>query len=398
MSESDTIEQKAPKWLRRIQENSWEGEILISGGAIFTLLQLADFLVKTKTFLSENFPLVGLDEIIIFSMITLKWVTLNFVLHLIVRGYWLALLCVNSAFPRGINNARLKLTWKYREESAKDLLPDRLVRVDRICGLIFYSAFAFSLFIGGILIIATLFFLVATFSPWVTMILLILMALFYIDLITFGLLRRNERVGRIYYPVYIFFNALTLTFLFRKPLQTIFTNTKRLPIVAYLAVFIAVSLCLSYLSLYKPLTLGDPFDGRMFPATASEATEEVSEKMYLDKISDEENIRWYAIESEISDHDFLKIFVNYRAAYAGGIAEANVNTFDKIVTVKLDNVPLKYPDWTPYKRPLADQYGIMTMLPVSELSKGKHFVSIHIADEYFTSKPIVNLKVPFWKE
>src|SRR5687767_7073892 len=108
MNESAIIEQKAPKWLRRIQENSWEGEILISGGAIFTLLQLSDFLIYAKTVLSENLPLAGLDEVIIFSMITLKWVTLNFVLHLIVRGYWLALLCVNSAFPGGINTSRLK--------------------------------------------------------------------------------------------------------------------------------------------------------------------------------------------------------------------------------------------------------------------------------------------------
>jgi hypothetical protein len=38
------------------------------------------------------------------------------------------------------------------------------------------------------------------------------------------------------------------------------------------------------------------------------------------------------------------------------------------------------------------------MLPVAGMSKGKHFVSVHIADDYFTNKPIVNLQIPFWKE
>ena len=31
-----------PKWLKRIQENSWEPEILISGGAILALFTLSD--------------------------------------------------------------------------------------------------------------------------------------------------------------------------------------------------------------------------------------------------------------------------------------------------------------------------------------------------------------------
>jgi hypothetical protein len=33
---------KVPKWLKKLQENSWELELLISGGAIFSLFQLTD--------------------------------------------------------------------------------------------------------------------------------------------------------------------------------------------------------------------------------------------------------------------------------------------------------------------------------------------------------------------
>jgi hypothetical protein len=398
MSNTAIEDVKAPKWLKRIQENSWEGEILISGGAIFTLLQLSDFLVYIKTMLSENLPLFGLDEVIIFSMVMLKWVTLSFAFHLILRGYWVALLCVNSAFPAGINTKDLKLSWKYRDELSQDVLADRLVRLDKICGLVFYSAFAFVMFIAGVVTTSAFFAFGASRIPGASWVLLILLIIFYVDLLTFGLLRRNVRMGKIYYPVYLFFNWITLTFLYRKALQIIFTNIRRMPAIIYLIVSIVVSLSLSYLSLYKPLNLNDPFNDRLFAATITESAEQASDQAYLDKIDEAENIRWYAIESEISDHDYLKIFINYRASYDEGISVANADAFEKIVEVKIDDRILSNLSWTSYRRPDANQYGIVSMLPVSELAKGKHLVSVHIADEYFTSKPIANFKIPFWRE
>jgi hypothetical protein len=398
MSDIPIEDVKPPKWLKRIQENSWEGEILISGGAIFTLLQLSDFLVYVKTMLSENLPLFGLDEVIIFSMVMLKWITLSFGLHLILRGYWVALLCINSAFPSGINTKNLKLAWKYRDDLSKDVLADRLIRLDKICGLVFYSAFAFVMFIAGVVTTSAFFAFVASRIPGASWALFILLVIFYIDLLTFGLFRRNVRIGKIYYPIYLFFNWITLTFLYRKALQIIFTNIRRIPAIIYMIVSVVVSFSLSYLSLYKPLNLNDPFNDRAFAATTIESFEQASDKAYLDKIGEAENIRWYAIESEISDHDYLKIFINYRASYDEGISIANADAFEKIVTIKIDDRILSNLSWTSYRRPLANQYGIVSMLPVSELSKGKHLVSVHVADEYYTSKPIANIKIPFWRE
>jgi hypothetical protein len=33
------------QWLKRLQQNSWEVELLISGGAIFTLFQIPEYLL-----------------------------------------------------------------------------------------------------------------------------------------------------------------------------------------------------------------------------------------------------------------------------------------------------------------------------------------------------------------
>jgi hypothetical protein len=37
---------KVPQWLKKLQENSWELELLISGRAIFSLFQLTDVFFK----------------------------------------------------------------------------------------------------------------------------------------------------------------------------------------------------------------------------------------------------------------------------------------------------------------------------------------------------------------
>ena len=90
---------QTPKWLKRIQENSWEAEILISGGAVFSLFQLAELLVKEAEYLKEVTPFRGLDETLIITMIILRGVTIGFIIHLLLRGFWIGLVCLNSVYP-----------------------------------------------------------------------------------------------------------------------------------------------------------------------------------------------------------------------------------------------------------------------------------------------------------
>ena len=40
-----------PEWLKNLQENSWELELLISDGAVFTLFQASDFLLDSVQFI-----------------------------------------------------------------------------------------------------------------------------------------------------------------------------------------------------------------------------------------------------------------------------------------------------------------------------------------------------------
>lgn len=388
---------KPPKWLKHFQENSWEAEILISGGAIFSLFQFSDYLIYIKTFLSENKPIAGLDPIIIFCMLTIKGVTFGFILHLFLRGLWIAMVCVNSAFPNGVNRARLRFTGKYSDDLSDPTLTVKIASLDRVCGLVFYSAFAYVMAVTGIVILSAFLFALKAIMPWLLWILIVPLLIFFItDLLSSGWFRRNKQVGKIYYPVYIFFNTLSLLFIYRKSLQIVFSNARKLPTILFVTIFIIISFSLSYFSLYKALNRHDPFREREYPATKAGAVIRGVENFYIDNIADGENIRWFAIQSEIVTQPYLKLFITYRETYRAGIEASGSSSFDQIVTVTINDVVIKNPDWFAYVRVEANQSGIITMIPMAGLPSGKNIIEVHIDDPYFDRFPA--LKLPFWKE
>src|SRR5436190_17320790 len=104
-----------PKWLKRIQENSWEAEILISGGAIFSLFQLGDFAGQYVLHIKEIRQTAGLNETAMFLFMGINGITIGFITHLILRAFWVGLVCLNFAYPAGINFSKLKIKGKYLE-------------------------------------------------------------------------------------------------------------------------------------------------------------------------------------------------------------------------------------------------------------------------------------------
>jgi hypothetical protein len=387
---------KIPKWLRHTQYNSWEGEILISGGAIFTLLQIADFLALQKVFFSENNPFIGLDEVLIISMVAVKGVTLSFTLHLFLRGLWVSLLCVNGSFPRGINFSRLKLAERYQQTSSPSTLTPQLLTLDKICGLVFYAGFVFVLFLLGLFLCAAVGLIFSRVAEWLNTIFVVFLILYFVDFIFAGPLRKNPNIGRLFYPVYVFFNLLTLGVLYRKSMQIIFSNIKKAGAVFFILIFTVTTFGLSYLSLYPVLRLPSPFEGRPFPGTENNPGVKYVDRFYIDELTPTDNIRWFAIESRNAKGKWMRVFVNYHWIYSRGINETDNVSFDKIVTLQIDNDTLRNIDWLNELRTQSHQQGIMAMIPVDSLSTGKHIIALNVGDDYYKKNPTP--RIPFWKE
>jgi hypothetical protein len=396
-TEQEVIEktETVPKWLRRVQENSWEGEILISGGAIFTLFQVSNFLAAQKVFFSENAPFMGLDEILIFSILAVEGVTFSFILHLFLRGLWISLLCVNFAFPKGINRESLRLSSRYLDPNSSLTLTSQIIWLDKMSGIIFYSGFAYVVVVLGLIATFVILIPFVFYLPGSEIILISFLLLYFLDFILGGPLRRNRTVGKIYRPIYLFYNTVTLSFLYRKTIQVVFSNVKRINALLFMFVFIPFTFALAYLSVYQVLHLPTPYDWRAYPGTKMNPGMIHITNYYLDQVDEKENIRWFAIQSEIVTGNYLKVFVTYRKSVDDGIEQNNAESFDQIVHLTLDGKGIINIDWINSIRLEADQKGLTGIVPIDALPPGKHVIELDIDADYFKVAPI---KIPFWKD
>lgn len=388
---------KVPKWLKRIQENSWEAEILISGGAIFTLIQSSEHITRAGILFKENYSFKGLDQSLIFITLAVSGLTIGFILHLLIRGYWVGLVCMNSAFPAGIKQEKLVVADIYKKQTTNYNIAHHITRVDNLSGLIFFSAIVFFLFVIGTLIHTFTFFFVANellgFVPYVFWVLLTIYCLHYLDLFTFGTLLRNRFIGKYYYPVYFVNQYASLSFLYRLPLQQLTSNIHKLTLVAYIFCFVGMSLLVSYESLRTVLHLKDVFDQHKFTPTLN--AESYWDNFYMDRPS--EKIQWASIQSDLIKDNHLVLFVPYRPAYDNSIEQTESKSFDAIVRIELNNQHLDSIDWHTYLNTQTSQQGIIAHIPIFDLPKGKNSVRIYIDDEYLTSK-FTHITIPFWKE
>src|SRR6478736_5336946 len=140
---------KVPKWLKRLQENSWEAELLISGGAIFALLSFSENLIDFVQHLKFSSSFIGMDITTLLFMGAVKGITIGFILHIVLRGLWISLVCLNYSFPQGINFTRLKISGWYESKARQYKLVEQILSLDHLSGLVFFASFAFVFFIIG---------------------------------------------------------------------------------------------------------------------------------------------------------------------------------------------------------------------------------------------------------
>jgi hypothetical protein len=91
---------------------TWEMELLVSGATTFGLLQLPSLLDHAYFFVAsragENLATLALT-IWIYSKVSLITLLVTFIVHLCLRGYWVALVGMNSIYPGGVRWENLRM-------------------------------------------------------------------------------------------------------------------------------------------------------------------------------------------------------------------------------------------------------------------------------------------------
>lgn len=131
---------------------TWELELLISGATVFGLIQLPDPLVRALTILmngNEQSILLMISVVSIYLQFSVIALIVTFVLHLLARAYWVAIVGMYSVYPQGIRwdnkNTTGGPTWREFGKKEMGSMADQIDRADNRATIIFGLGFGMAL-------------------------------------------------------------------------------------------------------------------------------------------------------------------------------------------------------------------------------------------------------------
>jgi len=91
-------EQQRPEWLQRLEDESWQAELIISGLALYGSLQLPEFIYLIIDFFILHLPVdqyftgYGITYALLLGVSILSGF---FIIHFVLRAYWIGLIGMN---------------------------------------------------------------------------------------------------------------------------------------------------------------------------------------------------------------------------------------------------------------------------------------------------------------
>ena len=229
-------------WLERVAEQSWEPELLISGLAIFATSQLPDFIMKgwyyydfnlkvSDSFIDEMIPILITSAAI--SAIEILYFA--FIIHFVIRAFWVGMIGLNSVFPKGIQYQKLETSEYYKVEMEKRLgsSKDFLLATDKAASVIFSIAFSIVMLLTSIGLLYLIFFLLMNITKLLmsasvfevyTTVMLALLILFFLAMGVIGLVlnmkkyRENPKTAELHFK-FTWFGSHLVYPLFVKPIN-----------------------------------------------------------------------------------------------------------------------------------------------------------------------------------
>ncbi len=96
---------KKPKWLRKLEQQSWQAELVVSGVAIYGALQLPDMVNRLANWALLNQS----DNILSFGFLFFQYLNFaslillfGFFIHFIMRTLWIGMIGLVSVYPNGV--------------------------------------------------------------------------------------------------------------------------------------------------------------------------------------------------------------------------------------------------------------------------------------------------------
>lgn len=258
---NDYKDNKFKELLDKLQQESWQLELLISGFAIFGLITAIPH-IRTAMVIAEND-----NEIVAFLPLLIAFTAcciliFNLLIHVILRGLWIGALVLRYV-SGDIEFEKLNYQNRFTKHLKKRIVSfDKYVAtLENYCSVLF--AISFLLIFYVISIALTILCIVSIANGIISndnlpeilrtivgiiLLLFILIGtlLVFIDFLTQGYLKKKKWLANIYFPFYWVFSYITLTFLYRPLVYNFLDNkfTRRLSfflVPSYIAISVLIS-------------------------------------------------------------------------------------------------------------------------------------------------------------
>jgi hypothetical protein len=404
MEMTNDSERKSQSWLERVQEQSWEPEILISGIILFGLFQIPPYIEQAMFYLENYSHLIfsggtvdeGLGALLLTANI---WLIIGFTTHLIGRSIWVAFVGMSYVYKDGIILSNLKYQENFKKAIAKNSDYKLLIlRLERFCSRIFAISFllfmcvvgiSFFLVVVGFLIVLGLEFIpdFERFSPFIDPVITIVSLIYFIDFVGLGVLKRIPVFSKIYYPFYKVMSYLTLSPLYRSIYYGIVTNHKPWKVGLSMLAFAVITFLMG-----NNLRNEENFLDIMIFKTKSD-DEEIYFGHYENLYGDHPSQR-IQITSDVIESEVLRVFVVHRTQYEqeqilplcnyDSLIEQEEIDKDSLVLecltqfydLKIDDAEVSE-NFLFHKNHRSGQVGLFAYLDISELEKGLHRLSLY---------------------
>lgn len=428
--------------LDKLQQESWQLELLISGFAILGLFSATDNLYLKFKIAQHNNHLT--ESLVWFAVSISCWILIaNLLIHVILRGLWIGALGLRYV-SGDIDYEELNYSSKFTKYLKKKIgsFDNYIATLEDYCSIVFAVSFLFIFyFLASFLCVITLLVITVVFLDndfdgiWenifefigigLIFITLVGMLFTFIDFITQGFLKRKKWTSKIYFPIYRVFNIVTLSFLYRPLVYNFLDNKfgKRLSFI-----LVPVYIGILYLSSFKYT------DSNYLNIDRRSSEFVANSNNYEDSILKENDfINIATIQSKVITDNYLKIFIvfndnleerlfdynpslrpkNDRRGLSSGVVfnnnydisfrqldslrKAYYYTFNEVYLTKINDTYYK----THYVASSSKnkKLGFETYVAIDSLKEGKHLLKIN--RKYINNKKDTVLRnvvqIPFWK-
>lgn len=425
------------KLLQKLQEESWQLELLISGFAIFGLFTAFEPIYDGMRE-AQNTRQLFVAVIYTIGFISCAILIFNLLLHVLLRGLWigaLGLRYVSGDIDYDTLNYSPKFT-KYLKKKVGSF-DKYIATLENYCSIIFAISFLLIFYVLAITFTIITIALLAnyvldsdTLPGWVSkgigipimVFICVGMLITFIDFITLGFLKKKKWISKIYFPIYWVFSFITLSFLYRALVYNFLDNKfgRRLSLILvpfYILIFIMTSFHYT-----KSNYINSNLNSSSIMANSSSYENLLIEnKSFTDdviiqsKVITEPFVKVFMVYSEnIEDRVFyynpsLKpdedarglgtdIVINYD--YSGvnkidSLRQEYLKTINSIYTVKIDSTA--YDNAFIFGQNLKKELGFETYIGTKKLEEGKHLLKVNrrsIKDKDTTYWNVAS--IPFW--